>query len=87
MKKKFKKQMVTYADNLKDLGAKIVIEHDLEMDITELKLIKGDIEFSFAIMDEDSLESAVAMVTNNKNKTVQMYNITYGETYSTLEEA
>lgn len=86
MKKKFKKQMVTYADNLKDLGAKIVIEHDLEMDITELKLIKGDIEFSFAIMDEDSLESAVAMVTNNKNKTVQMYNITYGETYSTLEE-
>jgi len=87
MKKKFKKQMVTYADNLKDLGAKIVIEHDLEMDITELKLIKGDIEFSFAIMDEDSLESAVAMVTNNKNKTVQMYNITYGETYSILEEA
>lgn len=87
MKKKFKKQMVTYADNLKDLGAKIVIEHDLEMDITELKLIKGDIEFSFAIMDEDSLESAVAMVTNNKNKTVQMYNITYGETYSTLQEA
>lgn len=87
MKKKFKKQMVTYAENLKDLGAKIVIEHDLEMDITELKLIKGDIEFSFAIMDEDSLESAVAMVTNNKNKTVQMYNITYGETYSTLEEA
>lgn len=87
MKKKFKKQMVTYAENLKDLGAKIVIEHDLEMDITELKLIKGDIEFSFAIMDEDSLESAVAMVTNNKNKTVQMYNITYGETYSILEEA